>query len=108
MDLLIAFREYLDLRDRCEVVSTRIATREAPYEDGAVVPAGDWRPLTPAGSAPARLAVEAKQCLHHGQTQQFRATEPRLPTRQPAQSARSSSILTWSAVTRVFRSLVTN
>ncbi|MGD3107751.1 hypothetical protein [Streptomyces sp. YGL11-2] len=47
MNLHIAFWEYLDLHERCEVGSTRIATREAPYENGAVVPAGDWRPLTP-------------------------------------------------------------
>ncbi|MEV0372780.1 hypothetical protein AB0I10_23625 [Streptomyces sp. NPDC050636] len=47
MNLHIAFREYLDLHERCQVGSTRIATRESQYEDGAVVPVGDWRPLTP-------------------------------------------------------------
>ncbi len=47
MNLHIAFREYLDLHERCEVGSTRVATRESQYEEGAVVPVGDWRPLDP-------------------------------------------------------------
>ncbi|MEU8919467.1 hypothetical protein AB0D10_00850 [Kitasatospora sp. NPDC048545] len=35
-----------DLRQRCEATSVRTAAGDAVYEDGAVVPAGPWQPLT--------------------------------------------------------------
>lgn len=47
MNLHIASREFLDLHQRCEVGTLRIADAESQYEDRAVIPVGDWRPLAP-------------------------------------------------------------
>ncbi|WP_372407153.1 hypothetical protein [Streptomyces luteireticuli] len=35
------------LRERCEIGSVRLSHGEADYDEGAVVPVDDWRPLTP-------------------------------------------------------------
>ncbi|MGP3980573.1 hypothetical protein [Streptomyces sp. KR80] len=47
MNLHIAFKDYAALRQRCEVAPVRTADDNPHYEDGAVIPAGDWQPLDP-------------------------------------------------------------
>jgi hypothetical protein len=47
VNLRIAFQKHLDFHERCEVGSTGIATRDSQYEDGPVIPVGNWRPLDP-------------------------------------------------------------
>ncbi|MBV9025594.1 MAG: hypothetical protein JO362_17785 [Streptomycetaceae bacterium] len=36
-----------DIRDRCDIAPARLIESEPGYDDGAVVPSGDWVPLTP-------------------------------------------------------------
>ncbi len=47
MSLHIAFDAYTALRERCEVAALRTTEDEPHYEEGAVVPAGEWQPLDP-------------------------------------------------------------
>jgi hypothetical protein len=47
VSLHIAFGTYTAVRERCEVAALRTAEHEPHYEDGAVVPAGEWQPLDP-------------------------------------------------------------
>ncbi|MFJ6379691.1 hypothetical protein ACIQI7_06725 [Kitasatospora sp. NPDC092039] len=46
MNLAIAHTDPAALIERCEVTGVRIASGEPEYEDGAILPAGPWRPLT--------------------------------------------------------------
>ncbi|MFJ9440818.1 hypothetical protein ACIRRH_02975 [Kitasatospora sp. NPDC101235] len=44
---LIVFTDCAKLRDRCQI--TTVVVRDHPaYEDGAVVPTGQWTPISPA------------------------------------------------------------
>lgn len=44
---LIVFTDYAKLRDRCQITTTAVAHEHPAHEDGAVVPAGRWTPLSP-------------------------------------------------------------
>ncbi|MFI0741460.1 hypothetical protein ACH4PU_25775 [Streptomyces sp. NPDC021100] len=43
----LLFGQCGSLRERCEIGSARLSRGETDYEERAVVPAGDWRPLNP-------------------------------------------------------------
>ncbi|RLV10417.1 hypothetical protein CTZ27_04235 [Streptomyces griseocarneus] len=43
----LAFGRSGILRERCEIGSVRLGSGETDYDEGAVVPADDWRPLNP-------------------------------------------------------------
>ncbi|MGW4648120.1 hypothetical protein [Kitasatospora sp. NPDC004289] len=47
MNLAIAHTNPAALIERCETTGVRAASGEPEYEDGAVLPEGPWRPLTP-------------------------------------------------------------
>lgn len=47
MSLHVVFGDYAELQERCEVAALRTTEREPDYEDEAVVPTGEWRPLDP-------------------------------------------------------------
>jgi hypothetical protein len=40
-----------DLCGRCDIASVRLTRDEPGYDDGAVIPSGDWEPLTAADAA---------------------------------------------------------
>jgi hypothetical protein len=44
----LLFRQPDDLRGRCEVGSVRLTKSEPGYDDGAIIPCGDWELLTAA------------------------------------------------------------
>lgn len=44
----LSFEKIDDLGGRCDVAATRLTNREAGYDDGAVVPCGNWEPATAA------------------------------------------------------------
>ncbi|GAA2259014.1 hypothetical protein GCM10010430_48820 [Kitasatospora cystarginea] len=48
MHLSIAFHDLAALQERCEVSGVRITRAEPEYENGAVVPAGPWQPISEA------------------------------------------------------------
>ncbi|MBO0655555.1 hypothetical protein J1792_23075 [Streptomyces triculaminicus] len=45
MAVSLAFSQCGSLRERCEIGSVRLSHGEADYDEGAVVPVCDWRPL---------------------------------------------------------------
>ncbi|MFI9237839.1 hypothetical protein [Streptomyces sp. NPDC053079] len=47
MAVSLLFGQGGSLRERCEIGSVRLSHGETDYDEGAVVPAGDWRPLNP-------------------------------------------------------------
>lgn len=60
--------DFAKLQDRCEVGSVLVARGRPEYEDGAVVPAGDWQAIPgqpeerrPAATVPAALTIELVQ-----------------------------------------------
>ncbi|KJS61965.1 hypothetical protein [Streptomyces rubellomurinus] len=50
----IAFRDPAALRDRCEIGGVRLLRGDPDHESGAVLPAGEWAPLS--GDLPAQCA----------------------------------------------------
>ncbi len=47
----LVFDRFDDLHGRCDIAPVQLTCGEPGYDDGAVIPSGDWTPLTAADAA---------------------------------------------------------